>query len=95
MKKRKIIAGVLFSIIILSTTGCSSCSRAMTDIKSNVTGGLNRTVNIYNYQGELIATYTGKIDLEVSENCNKAKFDLDGKRYIYYNCIVETIADIN
>lgn len=94
MKKRKIIVGVLFSMIILSTTGCSSCSRMTTDIKSDIGGGLNRTVNIYNYQGELIATYTGKIDLEVSDNCNKIKFDLDGKRYIYYNCTVETIADI-
>lgn len=23
------------------------------------------------------------------------KFDFDGKRYIYYNCFVESIADIN
>jgi hypothetical protein len=94
MKKKKIITGILFSIIILSTTGCSSCSRMAADIKSDIGGGFNRTVNIYNYQGELIATYTGKIGLEVSNNCNKVKFDLDGKRYIYYNCTVETIADI-
>lgn len=93
MKAKKILIAVLTATSLLCMTGCSSCSRAMTDMKSDFCGGLNRTVNIYNYQGELIATYTGKIDLEVSENCNKVKFDLDGKRYIYYNCIVETIAE--
>ena len=93
MKAKKILIAVLTATSILCMTGCSSCDRAMTDMKSDFCGGLNRTVNIYNYQGELIASYSGKIDLEVSENCNKIKFDLDGKRYIYYNCIVETIAE--
>ena len=52
-------------------------------------GGLSRIVNIYDYEGELIATYEGMIDVEESET--KVLFDLNGKRYIYYNAVVEVI----
>ena len=34
-----------------------------------------------------------KIDLEATEN-GKVKFDFDGKRYIYYNCLVESIVEL-
>lgn len=60
-------------------------------MKSELSGGLKRTVNVYSRNGDLIANYDGKIDIEDSENCNKVKFELDGKRYIYYNCQVEVI----
>ena len=66
----------------------------MFDIKSDVGNGLERTINIYTADGELMQTYSGKIDLEMSEG-GYVKFDLDGKRYIYYNCFVESIADID
>lgn len=56
---------------------------------SNVNGGLNRTVNVYDYTGNKIATYEGKID--VQQNESKVLFDLNGKRYVYYNALVEVI----
>lgn len=89
MKKR-------FAIILLTLsllTGCSSMSRGVIDLKSDMGGGLNRTINVYTANGDLIATYTGKIDI-ASNDGGYVKFDYDGKRYIYYNCFVETIADI-
>lgn len=91
--KKKIIGIILALILVLGTiTGCASLDRAVTDVKSEVGNGLNRTINIYTLTGEPIATYKGKIDIEVSEG-GKVKFDHNGKRYIYYNCTIETIAD--
>lgn len=91
--KKKIIGIVLALVFVLGTvTGCASLDRAMTDVKSEVGNGLNRTINVYTLTGEPIATYKGKIDIEVSEG-GKVKFDHNGKRYIYYNCTIETIAD--
>ena len=84
-----IIVGVIF---VFANT--SSCSRAIVDFKSDIGGGLNRTVNVYTANGDIIATYQGKIDIE-SNDGGYIKFDFEGKRYIYYNCFVETIADIN
>lgn len=31
------------------------------------------------------------IDIEDTDDAGKVKFELDGKRYIYYNCQVEVI----
>lgn len=53
-------------------------------------GGLNRTVNVYTLDGKLIATYEGKIDIDDNSN-GSIMFDLDGKRYVYYNAIIEVI----
>ena len=47
------------------------------------------TVRVFDYKGDLIAQYEGKLD--VQENDHKVLFDLDGKRYIYYNCLVEVV----
>lgn len=74
-------------------TGCASWDRFMTDIKSEVGNGLQRTVTVYTANGDVIATYEGKIDIESADG-GYVKFDLDGKRYIYYNCFFETIAEI-
>lgn len=77
------------AMIISGCTGCATWQRSCKTWQSEVTGGLNRTVNVYSYDGTLIAHYEGKIDVE--ENESKVLFDLDGKRYIYYNAIVEVI----
>jgi hypothetical protein len=97
MRKVKLIAlGVfaVFVIIIVLIVNSQSFQRGLVDFKSDIGGGLNRTINVYTADGDLIATYTGKIDID-SEHDGAVKFDYNGKRYIYYNCFVETIADIN
>lgn len=66
--------------------------RAMLDQKSNLQNGIERTVTVYTADGKKLAQYRGKIDL--SDSDGYVKFDFDGKRYIYYNCFVESIADI-
>jgi hypothetical protein len=91
--KKKIIG--LIAVLVLSVgmmTGCASLDRAITDVKSEVGNGLNRTITVYTANGEIIAQYKGKIDIQESEG-GYVKFDFNGKRYIYYNCFIETIAD--
>lgn len=92
-RKRKFVLIAALGALLL--TGCTaSTQRACTDIKSNMNGGLDRVVNIYTANGDLIARYEGKIDLS-SNDGGYLKFDFDGKRYIYYNCFVESIAEID
>lgn len=72
----------------------ASGQRALTDQKSNLDNGLERTVTIYTADGEIIAQYTGKIDIEGNDG-GYVLFDYEGKRYTYYNCFVESIAEIS
>lgn len=67
--------------------------RALVDQKSNLGNGIERTIIVYTANGDVIASYTGKIDVAASDG-GYVKFDFEGKRYIYYNCFVETIAEI-
>lgn len=92
--KKKIICIAIIGSLMSQITGCASCGRAWVDLKSDVGGGLDRVINVYTANGDLIAQYEGKIDLEMTEG-GYVKFDYNGKRYIYYNCFVESIADIN
>lgn len=55
--------------------------------------GLERTINILNADGEVIRTYTGVIDIEGNDG-GYVVFDYNGSRYTYYNCYLESIADI-
>ena len=68
--------------------------KAVTDMKSDVNGGMQRTIAVYTADGKELATYKGKIDIDTNDG-GYVKFDLNGKRYIYYNCFVESIADID
>lgn len=93
MKKKLLALGVT-ACIILGLTGCASWDRMVTDMKSDVSGGMQRTITVYTADGKELATYEGKIDIETNDG-GYVKFDFNGKRYIYYNCFVESIADIN
>lgn len=96
------VASVVIGLVLLTGVflgmrwyfnSTASGQRAMVDEKSNLEGGIHRTVTVYTANGEIIAKYQGKIDVEANDG-GYIKFDYDGKRYIYYNCFVETIADL-
>lgn len=94
---KRVIALLTIVMLALSMCACTASDRRhMNDAKSDITGGLNRTVRVYTADGSLLAEYKGKIDLAPYEEVGGGvvKFDLDGKRYIYYNCYVETIGDL-
>lgn len=92
-----LVAGILIIGMFVGGFSYFKCTasgqRALVDQKANLNNGLDRTVTIYTANGDIIARYTGKIDIEADKTY--VKFDVDGKRYIYYNCFVETIADID
>lgn len=92
--KRWVIIAVVAPVMIMLLTGCASWDRAVQDMKSDLNNGVQRTIRVYTANGDLMAEYNGKIDLEVNQG-GYVKFDFNGKRYIYYNCFVETIADIS
>lgn len=71
----------------------ASGQRALVDQKSDFNNGVERVVNVYTANGDLIAQYSGHIDIDTNDG-GYVKFDFEGKRYIYYNCFVETIAEI-
>ena len=42
---------------------CESCRRKMKSIKSDWSGGLNRSLVLMDYEGDTIKTWTGKFDI--------------------------------
>lgn len=88
-----LILAMLFGMLWVYKNTASG-QRALTDQKSDMNNGLERTINVYTANGDAIATYSGKIDIETNDG-GYVKFDFDGKRYTYYNCFVESIAEIN
>ena len=83
---KKIVVGVVSIVMALSMVGCSSTSREIKSTVSDWTGGLDRTVTVYDYNGEAIKSWTGHFD--VSESENEVYFDLNGKRVIIHGGIV-------
>lgn len=71
----------------------ASGQRAMVDQQSDLGNGLNRIVRVYTANGDIIAEFEGKIDIEGNDG-GYVLFDYQGKRYTYYNCLIESIAEI-
>ena len=71
----------------------ASGQRAMVDQQSDLGNGLNRIIRVYTADGDIIAEFEGKIDIEGTDG-GYVLFDYEGKRYTYYNCFVESIAEI-
>ena len=85
MKKYVILLAILSMFII---SGCATWEREVKDAKSDFSGGLDRTIIVYDYNGNEITSYEGKIDLSYEDTANKVKFDLNGKRTVIYGGIV-------
>lgn len=80
-------------LMILLIAGCGayrtqteSGKRGLKSWKSETSGGINRTVTVYDVKGKELAKYTGRFDVEEnsSEGIVKIKFDCKGKRHIIY-----------
>ena len=97
-KSASVIVGIVLIFALLFGmlwyfNNTASGQRELLDQKSNFNNGIERTVTVYTANGEVIAQYTGKIDIDINDG-GYVKFDFDGKRYIYYNCFIETTAEI-
>ncbi len=85
--KKYYLAVFIAGLLVL--TGCTeSMQRELKDMKSEYAGGLKRTAKVYSGNGDIIAQYEGRFDVQSSEFGNKVLFDVDGKRVIIYNAIV-------
>ena len=70
----------------------ASGRRELTDYKSEFQNGLERTLTVYTADGTVLKQYKGKFD--IANKDGYVKFDWNGKRYIYYNCYIETVANL-
>lgn len=95
------IVGAIISLLvaILIASGMlfwlyntESGARAIKDTQSDFSGGIERTVTVYDIDGEIIQQYSGKFD--VSYDSNRIKFDDEnGKRHIIYYTTGTVIID--
>ena len=82
------LCGLLFWHLYYTEGG----KRAQKTFRSEVDGGLYRVVKVYDMQGEQIAEYKGKFDIDEyqTDGVTKIKFDVGGKRHIIY-CSTGTV----
>ena len=87
--KKILLALALVAMVSLTATSCTeSQQREIKSIKSNWTGGLNRTVTVYDYNGQEIKSWSGQFDVKET-NRNSVYFDTeDGKRVIVSGGII-------
>lgn len=86
-----LVVSVLAIVTVCGLAGCSSFSRNVKSAVSDYSGGLNRTVTLYDNAGNEIKSWHGKIDLE--SNDQEVFFDLNGKRVIIQGGIVVSEED--
>lgn len=84
--KKKIAVFALLATMVLSLTSCASWNRMWKSFGSDISGGLNRTVTVYSYDGDVLGQWSGKFD--VSESEQETYFDINGKRIIIQGGIV-------
>lgn len=95
MNIRKYVTAGLATVVVVALCGlygCASFSREMKSINSDVNGGLERTVTLYDYNGKEIKSWHGKFDIE--SNDQEIFFDDEhGKRVIIQGGIVMSEED--
>lgn len=87
--KKVIVACAVFGACVaaFNMSGCASCSRTLKSFSSDFDGGLDRTVTLYDYNGNVLDSWSGKFDLSSSEK--EIYFDdQSGKRVIIHGGIV-------
>ena len=92
---KRIIATTCMVVAMLALCSCASCQRACKDYNSEIGNGLYRTVKVYTYDGELVAEYTGKFDIETDHSTYILWDDEMGKRHIIYFTNFNIIIDEN
>lgn len=83
-----VILAAIITIVATALSGCESVSREIKTAQSDLTGGLDRVITVYDNTGNVLKSYEGKTDIEDGEYSGKVLFDLNGKRIVIYNAIV-------
>lgn len=91
MKTRKRIMVGFFLIVAIAAivigTHSASFQRTMKSMWSNYGGGIDRTVTVYDYNGNELRQYSGKFDIQESDTTVFFD-DENGRRIKIYNAIV-------
>lgn len=87
----QIIGGVVAAAVFIGGAifylNTESGKRAIKDLKSEMESGINRTVSVYDVQGELIKEYSGRFDVDTGNSSGTPYIvfdDENGKRHIVY-----------
>ena len=86
--KKIVVAIACATAVVTSLGGCAIFESMAKSFESNTTK-LNRVVELYNYNGELVDTWQGEMRIE-SESSQSCSFILDGKRTTIYGGIIVT-----
>lgn len=89
---RIIVIISMFAVLMLCSC-TEGCARSCKDMDSNFNGGLNRTVRVYDINGNLVAEYEGKFDIETDNETYMLWDDEMGKRHIIYYSTFNIIID--
>lgn len=94
---KSVMCCILVLVLVFGTgylyqNNTASGRRELVDQRTEFQNGLERTLIVYTADGQILKEYKGKFDIQADNEY--VKFDWNGKRYIYYNCYIETIADI-
>lgn len=81
-----IVVALVIGLLVLMFSG-AGFQRTLKSFKSNYTGGLYRTVSVYDYNGNLLREY-GPAMIDISESENETFFDYNGQRIVIHNAIV-------
>lgn len=81
-----VTVALVIGLLILMFSG-AGFQRTLKSFKSNYTGGLYRTVSVYDYSGNLLREY-GPAMIDISESENETFFDYNGQRIVIHNAIV-------
>lgn len=66
--KKKILAMLGSLVLVVTLAGCASWNRFTKDVGSDVHNGLERRIKVYNVNGKIIFTQTGKFDIKYSDH---------------------------
>ena len=77
---------VFIVVVVLIVLNSASCQRELKSIHSDFGGGIERTVTIYDYNGNVVREWHGTFD--IAEDNQEVYFDLDGKRIIVQGGII-------
>ena len=86
-----VAAAMIIGPIVYSNTEAGK--RALKDQQSNFNEGIQRTVRVYDIEGDLIETYTGKFDIETDNDSYIIFDDESGKRHIIYFSTATVLID--
>lgn len=82
-----IIIWVCIAATLFLITRCERCSQVFHSYGSAITG-LDRTVTLYDYQGDTVQTWEGDLNVVSDKGTQEIYFDINGKRTVIYGGIV-------